>query len=272
LTAVELQLLFLEEAQCFAAQSGYDGIVPRAGEILELWEDTLLKLKAGDVSVLASRLDWVLKFRILQRALHKRSDLTWASPEIKHLDHLYSSLDAEDGLYWAYEKLGVVQKVVAEDRIDHFVHEPPEDTRAWTRAMLLRMRGEAVHDVDWDLIKFREVNRGHWPVMRTLHLANPLGFTRAASQRVIEKAASLGEILDALEASEPDIDAAPTLYDHASPRVGFPPLLPPFDWAQDRLPATGEGQGASHSPSIQNRMPETKHEQRRRIPEKEEAT
>ena len=213
LTAVELQLLFLEEAQRFAAQGGYDGIVPRAGEILALWEDTLLKLKAGDVSALASRLDWVLKFRILQRALHKRSDLTWTSPEIKHLDHLYSSLDAEDGLYWAYDKLGVVEKVVAEDRIDHFVREPPEDTRAWTRAMLLRLGGHAVDDVDWDLIKFRQTGRGYWPIVRSLHLADPLGFTRAASQRVIQKAASLGEILDALRASDPDIDATPTLYD-----------------------------------------------------------
>jgi proteasome accessory factor A len=219
LTAVELQLLFLEQAQCFAAQGGYDGIVPRAGEILALWEDTLLKLKADDVSALASRLDWVLKFRILQRALHKRSDLTWASPEIKHLDHLYSSLDPAHGLYWAYEKLGVTEQVLPEARIEHFVHEPPEDTRAWTRAMLLRMGGEAVHDVDWDLIKFRQTGRGYWPVVRTLHLADPLGFTRAASQPVIEKATSLGEILDTLQASEPDIDATPTLYDHTSLRA-----------------------------------------------------
>jgi proteasome accessory factor A len=261
LTAVELQLLFLEEAQRFAAQGGYDEIVPRAGEILALWEDTLLKLKTDDVSVLASRLDWVLKFRILQRALHKRSDLTWASPEIKHLDHLYSSLDPEDGLYWAYEKLGVVQKVVAEDRIEHFVHEPPEDTRAWTRAMLLRLGGEAVHDVDWDLIKFREVNRGHWPVMRTLHLANPLGFTRAASQRVIEKAASLGEILDALEASEPDIDAAPTLYDHASPHVWVPSPVTTLRLGSGQ--ASGNGGGSGREPLSEHSEPHARDQARK---------
>ena len=213
LTAVEMQLLFLEEAQRFAAEGRYDGIVPRAGEILALWEDTLLKLKAGDVSALASRLDWVLKFRILQRVLLKRSDLTWASPEIKHLDHLYGSLDEENGLYWAYEKLGVTEQVVPAARIEHFVHEPPEDTRAWTRAMMLRMGGQAVHDVDWDRIKFRQTGRRYWPVVRTLHLANPLEFTRAATENAIRKATSLDEILDELEASEPDVDAMPTLYD-----------------------------------------------------------
>ena len=214
LTIVELQRLFLEEAQRFAAKGGYDGIVPRAGEILTLWEDTLSKLEAGDVTALAARLDWVLKFRILHRALQTRPDLTWASPEIKHLDHLYSSLDPSEGLYWAYEKLGVVERVVSDAQIEHFVHEPPEDTRAWTRAMLLRMAGpDIVHDVDWDLIKFRKPGRGYWPSYRTLHLADPLGFTRSVTEAAIEDAACLDDVLDALQAPEADLDTTPTLYE-----------------------------------------------------------
>ena len=41
LTAVELQLKFLEHAQAFHERGGCDGIVPRAGEILNLYADTL---------------------------------------------------------------------------------------------------------------------------------------------------------------------------------------------------------------------------------------
>ena len=35
--------------------------MPRAGEILALWADTLDKLGAGDLDALTGRLDWVLK-------------------------------------------------------------------------------------------------------------------------------------------------------------------------------------------------------------------
>ena len=120
-TAVELQLRFLEEAQRFAASGGFDDVVPRAGDILALWADTLEKLRAGDVTGFASRLDWVLKFRILQRAMQQQPGLTWASPEIKHLDHLYGSLDPGAGLYWAYERLGAVERLVSEAEIERFI-------------------------------------------------------------------------------------------------------------------------------------------------------
>ena len=164
-------MLFLEEAQRFAATGALDDVVPRAAEILALWEDTLQKLRAGDATALASRLDWVLKLRILRQTMQRRPDLRWTAPEIKHLDHLYSSLDPAHGLYWAYERQGVVERLMSEPEIERFVHEPPEDTRAWTRAMLLRIAGaDGVQDVDWDLIRFRQARRGYWPALRTLRL------------------------------------------------------------------------------------------------------
>ena len=199
LTAVELQLLFLEEAQQFVAAGGCDGIVPRAADILALWEDTLVKLEDEDVTALTARLDWVLKFRILQRALQQRPRLTWASPEIKHLDHLFGSLDHKEGLYWVHEQLGVVERFVSESCVERFVHGPPEDTRAWTRAMLLRTAGRGVvHDVDWDRMAFRTLGSSYWPTVRTLHLPDPLGFTRAVVEPVIREAAGIDDILDAL--------------------------------------------------------------------------
>jgi hypothetical protein len=214
LTAVELQLLFLEEAQRFAAAGGFDDVVPRAGDILALWEDTLQKLRVCDVTGLASRLDWMLKFRILQRAVQQRPGLTWAAPEIKHLDHLYGSLDLSRGLYWAYEQLGVVEQLVSEAEIERFVHEPPEDTRAWARATLLRLAGpDGVEDVDWDTIRFRRAGRGAWPVVRTLRLDDPLGFTRAAVEGVIQDASTLDDALDALHAAPSVTENTLSLYE-----------------------------------------------------------
>jgi proteasome accessory factor A len=201
LTAVELQMLFLEEAKEFVESGACLGVVPRAEEIIALWEDTLLKLAAKDFDSLASRLDWVLKFSLLDQVIHDRPELSWDSPEIKHLDHLYSSLDEEEGLYWAYERSGMVERIVADDRIEHFTASPPEDTRAWTRAMLLRsVERDAIDDVDWDEIRFRVESGRFRSKYRRFEMANPLAMTRADAVSAFETSETPNELLDALEA------------------------------------------------------------------------
>lgn len=200
-TAIELQMEFLEAAKRFDAVGGFEGIVPRASEILALWEDTLLRLASRDLDALTGRLDWVRKLHLLERALERRTDLGWDSPELKHLDHLYGSLDEAEGLYWACERAGAVERYVTEAEIDRFVHEPPEDTRAWGRAMLLRMAGpDRVVDVDWDRIGFRERGGAYVARVRTLELDDPLGFTRASIGRDVEQATDLDQLLDVLGA------------------------------------------------------------------------
>jgi proteasome accessory factor A len=207
-TAIELQMLFLEEAKKFVAEGGCDGIVPRAEEIVALWEDTLLKLQAGDLASLAPRLDWVLKLSVLQQVMSKRPDLTWDAPQVKHLDHMYASLDEAEGLYWAYEKSGFVERVAPIERIERFVEHPPEDTRAWTRAALLSsIEPGVVDDVNWDFIRFKYRNADNRLIKRTLDLANPLAFTREQVEGLFQEAESLHELLNALGA--PTEDKAP---------------------------------------------------------------
>ena len=200
-TAVELQFRFLEEAKRFAAEGGFAGFVPRAGEILELWEDTLERLRGGDWMGLARRLDWVMKMRLLERAMKQRPGLDWDSPEIRHLDQVYASL-GPDGLYWAYERSGFAERLVDEERIAHFCAEPPADTRAWTRAMLLRAaHPEWVDSVDWDSITFRVRDGGYWPTRRSVAMENPLGMTAAEVAPLVEARGRFVELLDAIEAN-----------------------------------------------------------------------
>jgi proteasome accessory factor A len=198
-TAVELQFLFLEEAKRFAAEGGFDGVVPRAAEILYLWEDTLQRLRAADWMGLAPKLDWVMKLMILQRAMSQRPSLTWDSPEIRHLDQVYASLDP-GGLYWAYERSGFAERLVAEERIEHFCSEPPSDTRAWTRAMLLRTAPpDWVETVDWDSISFLVRDGGYWPSRRHVHMDNPLGMTEAEVAPLFAEQGRFSELLRAIE-------------------------------------------------------------------------
>jgi len=201
-TAVELQLLFLEEARRFVAAGGCAGVVPEAESILALWESTLELLQRGDVEALARRLDWALKWLMLGRAVGRSPGLGWDSPELKHLDLLYSSLDPSDGLYWACERQGLVETVVTDERIRHFMTNPPEGTRAWARAMLLRRAGTAaVEHVDWDYIRVRCVpsgRHGKSSILRTLEMPSPLAFTREATQPAFAAAQTLEELVDLL--------------------------------------------------------------------------
>ncbi len=198
-TAVELQFLFLEEARRFGAEGGFEGFVPRAAEILNLWEETLGRLRAADWMGLASRLDWVMKLMILQRAMNQRRSLL-DSAEIRHLDQVYASLHP-DGLYWARERSGFVERHVPEQRIRHFCSEPPDDTRAWTRAMLLRAADpEWVETVDWDRISFRVRDGGYWPWRRSIDMENPLGMTVAELAPMFAAELPFADLLNAIEA------------------------------------------------------------------------
>jgi proteasome accessory factor A len=199
LTALELQSAYLEEVKRYAAQGVFEGIVPRADEIIALWEDTLNKFAQKDWDALARRLDWVMKLTIIERAMERRPELDWESPEIKVIDHLYSSLD-DDGLYWAYEASGLVEQLVPPERVAHFTENPPEDTRAWTRAMLLRRAApNSVVSVDWDSITFKMGGRYNWPTYRTFHLPDPRGFTRAETELIFDGPTNFEYLLGALE-------------------------------------------------------------------------
>ncbi len=208
LTILELQQEFLAQARRFVDDGGCDGVVPRAADILALWEDTIAKLVAGDFAALAPRLDWVLKRRAIERVLQRHPELSWESPEIKHIDHLYGSLDPSQGLYWAYETAGVVERVVDAQRVEQLVRRPPEDTRAWGRAALLRLaHAEDVYAVDWDSVTLNAGGDGYWPRRRRVDLANPLAHTRDQMEARCRGASSLEEILARLGAE--DVTATP---------------------------------------------------------------
>jgi proteasome accessory factor A len=204
LTATELQLLFYEEAARFVAAGRCDGIVPRAEEIFELWGDTLAKLEARNMPALSRRLDWALKLSLLERALGEHPELSgdWSHPAIKRLDLVYSSLDPDEGLYWACENDGTVERVVDSSEIERFAANPPEDTRAWTRAMLLRLAGkERVERIDWDSVCVTTPRRDFQNRERSLELASPFAFTRRQSEPIFAGARSLDSVVNRLEAS-----------------------------------------------------------------------
>ena len=198
-TAVELMGMFGDRLARFVATENLDGIVPGAAEIMAVWVSTVDQLKRGDWAGAARRLDWALKLSLIERALSRRPELGWDSPAIKHLDHLYASLDPHEGLYWALDRAGAVDRVVSPAEVERAAAEPPSSTRAWTRAMLLRRApASAVEEVDWDQIRFRlgspDGSTRRWRV----DLPSPLHGSRAASARAFAEAEDFEDLLHQL--------------------------------------------------------------------------
>ncbi|MBP8128803.1 MAG: proteasome accessory factor PafA2 family protein [Candidatus Hydrogenedentes bacterium] len=213
-SALELQRLFLEEAEPFVVSGECEETVARSREIFELWQDTLERLERRDWDVLSGRLDWVLKREILQAALDRNRELDWDSPELRYLDQVYASLDEDEGLYFAYEQDGsFLDRVVSEEAIARFTTEPPEDTRAWTRAMLLRtLDADDIDSCDWDrMVAWGRVGKSGIS-RQTIHLPNPLQFTRAQMEPLF----ATGDAQTILEALAAPPQTAARTYPSAS--------------------------------------------------------
>lgn len=168
-TAVEHQRIFAEAARKFV-EAGEAHFVPEAERILAFWEDTLDKLDRRDFIRLAPRLDWVMKHALLTRMLDGDPRLDWRSPEIRAADLLFADLDEGEGLYSVIEAHGGTESIATEAEIARAMREPPCDTRAWTRTMLLREYGDHIENVNWDEVG---LTGG-----RSIKLADPRRFGR----------------------------------------------------------------------------------------------
>ncbi len=205
LTAVDLQSAFLDEALRFVESGACDGLVPRAPEIVALWDRVLSALRAGRADQLEGQLDWVLKRSLLQRAMARRPALSWSSPQMRHLDLVYASLAPDEGLFWACDQEGLVERVVTDERIDELTRMPPEDTRAWTRGTLLRHAGlDGVDDADWDWVRVWTAGRSGWRDSTTIRLPDPLSCTRAEMEAVFEGAPDLDTVIRRLSDVMPE--------------------------------------------------------------------
>jgi len=198
-TALELQFRIHEHARRFVEEDRCR--VPDAPEILDLWQDTLLKLQANDWPALAPRLDWVHKWMLITHAMRRDPKLTWGSVQVKHLDHQWASLNPSQGLYWAMDRVGAVEHIVTERQIAHAMVEPP-DTRAFARAALLKMAAPGqIADVNWDSIRFK-VHTPAGRATRTLELPDP-HLTRDCFERLTRGCNTLDDVLDVLGAAPP---------------------------------------------------------------------
>jgi proteasome accessory factor A len=203
-SAVEVQRRLADLAGEFVADGGAEEIVPGAGEIVACWQDTLDMVDKRDLGALARRCDWALKYLVLQRQMGRRG-LSWQSAEVKALDLRYASLDPGEGLFLQLAKAGQVEAMPGEAAIALCMSEPPDDTRAYLRAHLLRRLGEQVSDIDWDRIRFRHAGERYRGPSSWLGMPDPAGWGKEVSDPVLARCSTAREFIEAV--GEPEAPA-----------------------------------------------------------------
>ena len=139
--------------------------------------------------------DWVTKYRILQRYA-ERDGLAWDADKLKLIDVQYHDVRRDKGLYNRLAAGGRVERLVAESEVQHAVTNPPDDTRAYFRGRCLDKYRDQVAAAGWDSIIF-DVGRD---TLQRVPMMDPARGGREATEALIDRCATAAELLEALQA------------------------------------------------------------------------
>lgn len=189
LSPVEIQWLYFEAAKIYCKDSG----APEwAADVLTTWE-RLLTAIADDPMSLDGVVDWVTKYRILQRYV-ERDGLEWTDDKLKLIDVQYHDVRQDKGLYNRLVATGRMETMVAESEILAAVSTPPTDTRAWFRGRCLEKYRDEVAAAGWDSIIF-DVGSDS---LQRVPMMDPGKGNRDMTEDLIQRCDTASELLEAL--------------------------------------------------------------------------
>jgi Pup amidohydrolase len=198
LNAIEIQSTYLEMAQAYSATHALNA---EERDVLHRWERTL-RLLREDPMQLCHELDWVIKKWLLEQQI-SRHGLDWTAPRLRQLDIQYHGIDPGKSLFYVLQNSGQVERIINDALIEHFVKDPVDDTRAYTRAKCLEKFGDAVWAVNWERIIFRFPDQRSCVGQESkVLLLNPLRGTKADNQAIFAQADTPEMFLDAVHRVE----------------------------------------------------------------------
>ncbi|PWG66345.1 depupylase/deamidase Dop [Bifidobacterium callitrichidarum] len=161
----------------------------------------------------ASRVEWLLKWQLLEKLRRKIGASGWADPRLQVIDLKWAALDPKDSVF---TKLAPrTERVNTAADVAHAAAEPPENTRAWLRAMLVRRFGPEVAAVSWSRLTARDPetmnvgdsaefygNAGHMATpdhhLFSLDISDPLAFGKARCAEPLDAAEHAIDLLRTL--------------------------------------------------------------------------
>lgn len=147
--ATDLQRIYL-----MAAKERYAGRDEQTDYVLKEWEyclDTLDK----DPYLLADKLDWVAKRKMLEDFIEEEGTVKWGDDVLHSLDLEYHNVNPENGLYYGLEQANLIKRESTDLRIFEATMTPPANTRAKGRGVVidkLLSTNSRDYVIDWDLI------------------------------------------------------------------------------------------------------------------------
>ncbi len=153
-SALEIQREYLERVQSFVDRTGTDATGKR---VLELWQRTLEAVESGNLDLVAREIDWVAKYKLLERYRAKHG-LSLSSPRVAQLDLTYHDIHRDRGLFYLLQQRGQMERVVSDLRIFEAKSVPPQTTRARLRGEFIKKAQEKRRDftVDWVHLKLND--------------------------------------------------------------------------------------------------------------------
>jgi proteasome accessory factor A len=153
-SALEIQLEYFAKARDFVQRRGADATAER---VLDLWERTLQAVDSGDLDKVEREIDWVTKYKLIERYRAKH-DLPLSSSRIAQIDLAYHDVNRRRGLYYLLERKGAVDRVTTDLRIFEAKSVPPQTTRARLRGDFIKRAQEKRRDftVDWVHLKLND--------------------------------------------------------------------------------------------------------------------
>jgi proteasome accessory factor A len=193
MTAVQLQLEYLELARKFTEDRYGSDTDEITADVLDRWESVLARL-ADDPMQLTAELDWVAKLNLLE-GYRARDRLGWNHPRLQLVDLQYADVRAGRGLYNKLVANGRMTRLTSEPDVQAAMTDPPEDTRAYFRGRCLQQFPEAVAAASWDSVIFDIPGRESLQRVPTLE---PLRGTRAHVGALFDRCKTAGELVSAL--------------------------------------------------------------------------
>ncbi|WP_456824393.1 Pup--protein ligase [Cellulomonas sp. P5_E12] len=178
-TAIDLQEEYLTRVTDFLASEG--GPSPENKQVLDLWERGLRALRTGDLSLVDRELDWVIKYKLIERYRAKH-DLDLSDVRVQRLDLAYHDISRTEGLYNLLAAKGMVERVTTDLEIFEATAVPPQTTRAKLRGDFVRAAQDARRDytVDWVHLKLND------QAQRTVLCKDPFRSVDERVDRLIE--------------------------------------------------------------------------------------
>jgi proteasome accessory factor A len=179
LSALDIQWEYLDRAMRFARHPGFPAEVQAA---VDRWEHLLTGLEK-DPMTLDREVDWVMKYKLLERYSTKRG-ISLSDPRMSMMDLAYHDVDRTRGLYYMMENAGLTDRIVSDEKVADAVIRAPQTTRARLRGAFIKAAKAKKRDftVDWVHLKLND------QAQRTVMCKDPF---KSEDERVDKLIASL---------------------------------------------------------------------------------